>query len=127
MVGQSRQLLHQFGVYLRLCLQVPRSLVPDRAKALFAAQLEDVPELRIHRFPLIVRQLQPRREQLLRLGFLQSRKIQVTEESSLLKVPGQKPVRHLPEKIACRVMPDHLSPFATQRKLPAFLDIVGVR
>jgi hypothetical protein len=76
-VGQRRQLLHQRHVRFRRLPELPLRLIQNRAKALFAAHRKNLPELRVHRVALGLRQHQPGREQFLRVGLLQSRKIQI--------------------------------------------------
>ena len=97
--GQRREFSNKFRERLCSCRQVPFRLVADRAKALLAAHLEDVAEVCVHRVALTVRQFQPRREQLVRLGFLHGRKIRVSEHLPRLKVTGEQSIRHLPEEI----------------------------
>src|ERR1019366_6728836 len=109
-VGERREFSDKFRVRLRVCCQVPLRLVKDRAKALFAAHLEDVTELCVHLVALAVRQFQPCCEQLVRLGVLHGRKIQFAEHLPCLKVTGKQGIRHLPEEVSRGVMPGHVSP-----------------
>ena len=74
-------------------------LVDDRPKALLAAHVEDVPELRIHLITLAVRQSQPRREQRVGLALLHGGEVQIAEQPPRLEIASEQGIRHLPEEI----------------------------
>ena len=68
-------------------------IVQNGQDSLLAAHLEDLPELGLHRAAVRLRQLPPGREQLLRLGLLQTRKVHVFEQPAALEVACQQVVR----------------------------------
>jgi hypothetical protein len=99
MIGQSRELFDECRACILIGRQVPRCLVEDRVKPLLAAQLENVLKLRVHVVAPNVRQGQPRREHLVRLGLVHRREIQITEQLVPPKVAGEQGIRHLPEEV----------------------------
>ena len=98
-VQQRRELFDERRARNRVTRQVPFRLVEDRPETLFAAQVEDVPKLRVHLVALGVRQIEPRGEQLVRLGLPHRHEIQIAEQPPPLEIAGEQGVRHLPEEI----------------------------
>ena len=99
MVGQRCEIFDESRARVGAGRQVPLRLVDDRPKALLAAHLEDVAKLRVHFVALTVRQVQPRRKQLVRLGLLHGRKVQIAEQLPRLRVASEQGIWHLPEEV----------------------------
>jgi hypothetical protein len=74
-------------------------LIYDCPKALLAAQLENVPKLRVHLVALTIGQIKPHGEQLLRMSRLQDRKVQIAEKPPALEIAREQDIRHLLKEV----------------------------